>query len=230
MEKKNLVLLHGALGSRQQFGNLQDKLSPWFRTCVFDFSGHGGLPLPEAFSIPNFVENTLDVIRREGLEKPFVFGYSMGGYVALQAARDFPDAVGKVMTLGTKFQWNPESAAKEVRMMDPDIIEQKVPAFADVLRNRHAPQDWKKIMRLTGEMMTGLGNGMAMKEKDYLQIQIPVLVSIGASDHMVTLAESETVANLLPSGRLRVIDGFKHPMESIDVGVLSEIIRNFFLG
>ena len=114
--------------------------------------------------------------------------------------------------------------------MDPDIIEQKVPAFADVLRNRHAPQDWKKIMRLTGEMMTGLGNGMAMKEKDYLQIQLPVLVSIGASDHMVTFAESETVANLLPAGRLRVIDGFKHPMETIDVDVLSEIIRNFLLG
>lgn len=230
MEKTNLVLLHGALGSRQQFGILQDKLSPWFRTSVFDFPGHGGLPLPHEFSIPLFVENTMDFIRREGLEKPYLFGYSMGGYVALQAARDHPGEILKVMTLGTKFQWNPESAAKEVRMMDPDIIEQKIPAFAAALRTRHAPQDWKQIMRLTGEMMTGLGDGMAMKEIDFLQIQLPVLVSIGASDHMVTLAESETVAKLLPGGRLRVIDGFKHPLESIDADVLADISRNFFLG
>lgn len=227
--KQNLLLLHGALGSKEQFAELKELLSDKFNVFDLNFSGHGGLVVPESFNIDLFVEDTLDFMGRHGLRPVDMFGYSMGGYVALQMAHDFPERVGRIMTLGTKFHWTPESAAKEVRMMNPEVIAHKIPAFADSLAERHAPQDWKRIMNLTAEMMTGLGDGSAMKEEDFQAISNETLVSIGTEDHMVTRDESALVAKLLKHGTLRIIDGFKHPLEAVDKSILAGIMREFFL-
>ena len=47
-------------------------------------------------------------------------GHSMGGYVALKLALKRPELVDRIITLGTKFNWTPEVAAKEVKMLNPD--------------------------------------------------------------------------------------------------------------
>jgi pimeloyl-ACP methyl ester carboxylesterase len=154
----------------------------------------------------------------------------MGGYVALKLAHDYPERVEKIITLGTKFHWNPEAAAKEVKMMNPEIIEQKIPQFAATLRERHQPGDWKKIMTLTGEMMTLLGAGRAMTAEDFKQILTPSLICIGTEDHMVTREESAHVADYLKNGQLKIIDGFKHPFETVDLEILSSICLDFFGG
>ena len=69
-----------------------------------------------------------------------IFGYSMGGYVALWLARFYPDRVGKIFTLGTKLKWNDEEAEKEIKMLNPEKVELKVPAFAQQLAERHGEQ------------------------------------------------------------------------------------------
>ena len=225
--KNNLLLLHGALGSQAQFRDWKEKLSRHFNVYAFNFSGHGGMPIREPFSIDLFVENTLNFMDAEHLESAHMFGYSMGGYVTLKLAHDHPERVEKIITLGTKFHWTPEAAAKEGRMMNPEIIEQKIPKFAATLKERHQPEDWKKIMTLTGEMMTLLGAGQAMTAEDFNHIPTPTLICIGTEDHMVTRDESTHVADHLTNGQLKIIDGFKHPFESIDLEILSSICLDF---
>lgn len=223
-----LILLHGALGSQAQFANLKKMLSASFDVYDFNFQGHGGLVLKGPFSIDLFVRNTLDFMDEQNITAAHIFGYSMGGYVALKLAHDYPVHVKKIVTLGTKFHWTPESAEKEVRMMNPEIIEQKIPVFAATLKERHQPEDWKEIMRRTGEMMTGLGDGMAMTEGHFATIENEVLVCIGTKDHMVSFEESERTAHQLKNGRLQKIDGFKHPLEAVDQNVLTDICKEFF--
>ena len=226
--KKPLVLLHGALGSERQFDFIKAKLTQHYDVHVFSFDGHGGFPVKSPFSIDLFVKNTLDYLDVHHLANVSVFGYSMGGYVALKLAYDYPERLAKIMTLGTKFHWTPESAAKEVRMMNPEVIEQKIPAFASVLADRHQPADWKEIMRHTAEMMTRLGNGEAMTEEHFECIGQPSLICIGTNDHMVSVEESERTASQLSNGRLQTIEGFKHPLEAVDQNVLADICHSFF--
>ena len=163
----------------------------------------------------------------ESVEKAHFFGYSMGGYVALKLAHDYPGRVGKIIMLGTKFKWDSESASKDVRMMNPEIIEQKIPAYAATLAARHQPGNWKSIMIRTGEMMTALGDGKAMTAEQFAAIPHSVLVCIGSEDHMVSIEESNMVANLLPHGTLRVIDGVKHPLEGVDKVLLSALLSSY---
>ena len=225
--KENLILLHGALGSMEQLVELQALLADSFNVFLLDFSGHGGLEHEGAFSIDLFVKDTIQLMDRHQLPVAHIFGYSMGGYVALQLAHDHPGRAVKIITLGTKYSWNPESAAKEVRMMNPDVIEQKIPAFAATLKARHQPSNWKNIMNRTAEMMTELGGGKAMIETDFASIENEVLVCIGTDDHMVSIEESERTAKQLKNGHLKIIEGFRHPLESVDKNILASICVEF---
>ena len=222
--KDSILLLHGALGSKDQFASLIEKLKDEFDVHTFNFSGHGGIPFSKDFSIDAFVEETIGFMNAHGLESTNVFGYSMGGYVALKTALLYPLRLKKIITLGTKFNWTPETAAKETARLIPEAIEEKVPKFAEALQKRHHPQDWKKLMNNTTAMMMALGTSDAIRDEDFLKIQNEVLICVGSEDNMVTKEESAATAGYLPNGQLQIIDGFKHPIETVDVNKLAEII------
>lgn len=225
--KNNLLLLHGALGSKQQFKKLKDILSEEFQIYTLNFEGHGGKTSNKDFSIQLFSENALNFLRDNNIAATNIFGYSMGGYVALNLAKQDPELVQKIVTLGTKFNWTSAAAEKEIKMLNPKKIEEKIPAFAEKLKLEHAPNDWKELMHKTAKMMVGMGNGARLKEEDLKQINQKVLIGIGSEDRMVTMEESEKAANLLSNGTLKKIEGFHHPIGKNDPNELGKIIIDF---
>ncbi|MDX2284490.1 MAG: alpha/beta fold hydrolase [Bacteroidia bacterium] len=208
-----ILLLHGALGSEAQFGPIKALFPPDQPAHSFSFDGHGGIPAREPYAIGLFVRNTLRQLDLLEIESCNLFGYSMGGYVALQLALQHPDRVRRIVTLGTKFHWTPESAAAETRKLDPDAILAKVPRFAAMLEQRHAPLDWRQVLHSTAALMHGLGHGQALRTEDLARIPHPVRILIGELDTMVTLAESQAAAAALPQGSLETIPGLAHPIE-----------------
>ena len=77
----------------------------------------------------------------------------MGGYVALSAAIKAPRRFSKIITLGTKFSWSPAEAKKEIQLLNPEIIQEKVPAFANRLSHIHGKEHWQNLMLKTAQMM-----------------------------------------------------------------------------
>lgn len=122
---ENLLLLHGAIGSKQQLLPLENTLAPYYHIHSFNFYGHGGEAFPtESFSIPLFAEQVVCYVQSMELKQINIFGYSMGGYVALYIAKYYPELVIKIITLGTKFYWDSSTAEKEIKQLQPTIIEQ----------------------------------------------------------------------------------------------------------
>jgi pimeloyl-ACP methyl ester carboxylesterase len=218
-----LILLHGALGSKEHFHPLIQALGS-AEVHTFNFEGHGGRPSDRPYSIAAFSENLTDYIRKNELEKADIFGYSMGGYVALKTALDNPGLIGNIITLGTKFDWSPESAAKEVKMLDPEKIQEKVPAFANALKNRHHPLDWKEVLSKTADMMIAMGSDSVLKEDDLKAIHNQVSVCRGEEDRMVSEKESRWAAEHLPKGRFLQLEGVPHPIEKVPMVSLLEVI------
>src|SRR5689334_18463481 len=99
---KDLLLLHGAVGSADQLFSLKEKLASRYRIHVPEFPGHGQTVSEEAFSIELFVSYLVDYCKTEKLERVSIFGYSMGGYVALTLALQHPELIEKIITLATK--------------------------------------------------------------------------------------------------------------------------------
>jgi pimeloyl-ACP methyl ester carboxylesterase len=225
---QHLLLLHGAIGSSLQMAALEDALKENFQIHTLNFSGHGGSALSDEFSIERFAGDVLNYIAEQNIPAANIFGYSMGGYVALYLAKHHPEKVGSIFTFATKFEWTPEIAARETKMLDPAVIEEKVPTFAKQLENRHHPADWKEVLRRTAEMMTRLGEKNPLQQEDFKSIGHQILVGIGDRDTMVTLEETIAVYRNLPQGSLIVLPETPHPIEKISVERLANEIRSFF--
>lgn len=223
---QKLLLLHGALGSKDQFTTLKEQLSSEFEVHTLDFEGHGNYSSSRPFSIDLFVSNVIDYLKEHTIEKIHIFGYSMGGYVALRLANKHPHYVQKIITLGTKFAWDKETAAKEVKMLNPEKIEEKVPAFAKKLASTHPKNDWKDVMHKTAAMMQELGNGKRISKQELSQITQEVHITIGSKDHMVSIEESKESADALPNGSLEILDEIPHMIDQISIEKLASVICN----
>jgi len=220
-----IILLHGAIGSSHQLDSLKENLTKKFEVHSLNFEGHGGRPINGSYSIDRFVQNVIDFMATNQLQTAMFFGYSMGGYVALKLAAHHPEKVISIATLGTKFNWNPESAAAEVKMLNPLLIEAKIPKFAEQLKATHAPLDWKEVLKGTAEMMVNLGDGASLSDDEIRSTQVPVLIGIGDLDQMVSIDESKRVADLLPNASLKIYEGFPHPIDRVDISILANEIK-----
>ena len=225
----NLLLLHGAIGSVKQFTPLIKILQENYKIYAIDFSGHGGSEIPEAsFSIEMFAEDVLKWMELKEIETIDIFGYSMGGYVALYLAGKYPGKIGKIFTLATKFSWHEETAKMEAGLLNPEKLEGKLPAFAEELAHRHSPADWKLVLKKTAEMMISLGHNNILKDEDFVRIENEVLVSVGDRDKMICIEETMHVYRKLQNGKLMVFPGTPHPFEKVSLQRLSEEIKSFF--
>lgn len=225
---KPLILLHGAIGAGDQLEPLARLLSSQYDVHVIDFSGHGvARPTEVVFSMELFANDVRAYMLSSGLERASIFGYSMGGYVAMYLARHSPELIDRIVTLATKWHWDEATAAKETQMLNADKIEQKVPAFAEALHKRHAAHGWKNVLAKTADMMLALGADNPLKPDDQAAIPHPSLLLLGDRDKMVTLDETLAVYKALPNAQMAILPATGHPIEQVDIEVLHFFITRF---
>ncbi|MGE3802992.1 MAG: alpha/beta fold hydrolase, partial [Candidatus Kapaibacterium sp.] len=123
---------------------------------------------------------------------------------------------------------NIETSAREVKMLDPEKIEQKVPHFAEALKQRHGEDRWKRVLEKTAEMMVNLGDSPELPYEEFQQIEQAVRLSLGDRDHMVSIEETIEAYRQLPKSELAILPGTGHPLESIPVDYLCTEITRFF--
>ncbi len=183
---EHLLLLHGAIGAKDQFSALEIPLSECYIIHTMNFSGHGGTAMPgEPFSISLFANDVIAYLDERGITSTHIFGYSMGGYVGFYLAKYFPGRVRKLATLGTRFSWTPEIADRESAMLDADTLSEKFPAFVMQLQELHAPNDWRTVLAHTKLMLSELGSNNTLKLPCYQEIRQRCLLMVGEKDRMV---------------------------------------------
>lgn len=227
---EHILLLHGAIGSKDQLMPVEKNLADSFSVYSLNFSGHGDSPsIEDPFSIAGFASEIITLLNQQEIESINVFGYSMGGYVAMYLAKYHPQRIKKIITLATKFAWDEAIAAREIKMLNAGKIEEKLPDFASALQKRHAPNNWKIVLEKTAAMLTAMGKNNPLTTADYPEIHHPVLLMLGDRDKMVTLDETVEVYKNLPKAQLAVLPGTAHPVEMVNTNRLTNEIRTFLL-
>ena len=193
---RSIILLHGAIGAKDQLEPLAKELSSLgYKTYSFNFSGHGDTPYKNEFGIKQFALELDQFFAGNNLVKPDVFGYSMGGYIALYLASQQLERLGKIITLGTKFHWDPVIAQGEAKMMDTAIIKEKIPKFAAALEKRHG-DGWELLMKKTAAIMIDLGNDNLLNAKTFSQIKSKVLIGLAVFLEIVGILVTMKVMKL----------------------------------
>lgn len=219
----DLILLHGALGTGEELRPISEALPPLFKSHLFTFHGHGGKHRHWPFSIAGFADEVAEYLISQNIKQALVFGYSMGGYVALKLAMKNPALLRGIITLGTRFDWNPAFTTAETAKLNARILEEKAPAFAEHLKRLHGEQ-WLTLLNNTASMMKAIEQGSVEFVEMLPHVNLPVWITRGDQDRMVSLNESLMVANSIKDARYFELRESGHRLESLK---LPELLKVF---
>lgn len=94
---ETLVLVHGWGGSQTQWASQVDDLAQRYTVITVDLGGHGASGSRAAPTLAKLAEDLEAVLAAADLRGAVVVGHSLGGLVALEAARAKPQAVAGVI-------------------------------------------------------------------------------------------------------------------------------------
>lgn len=227
-QKPQLLLLPGLLGAiSSQWRPFLKPLSENYQLTLMDLRGHGRSQNNAATlnitQMLNDLSGLLDHLRMDQLH---IAGYSLGGYLGLMLALSQPRRVKTLLMHATKFYWTPEAAEKMQQQLDPDVMAQKVPTYADQLVKDHGGRQWRTLVRQAAELTHSLVEG-GLAERQLKNTQLPVLVSVGDRDELVSLPEAFRLSRALPQGELIVLPNTRHPLQTVRLVPLLPMMQIF---
>ena len=230
-EGPGLLFLHGFPLNRTIWKHQLSTLSGWKRIAP-DLRGFGESDAPAGgYSMATYADDCVQLLDRLRLGKAVVAGLSMGGYIAFEMLRRFPDRIAGLILCDTKAEpdsaegakGREETAAIARSRGSAAIAERMIP----VVLGRTTLQTQPQLVQQVREMITKtpvegiVGALEAMKTRadstDLLRgIKVPTLVVVGREDAMGSPAQARAMVSAIPSATLTTIEGAGHvpPLEA----------------
>ena len=124
-----LVFIHGGLADRTFFDGQLDAFSDRYRVIAIDLAGHGESGKQrDPWTIQRAGEDVAQVVRAENPRRVILFGNSLGGPVAIEAALLLPERALGVVGIDT-FQDLGYTDTPELAKQLADMIRQRAEAF-----------------------------------------------------------------------------------------------------
>jgi pimeloyl-ACP methyl ester carboxylesterase len=233
-----LVLLHGGLDTiTQNFERFIPLLAGTREVIAVELQGHGhAADSDRPLSYEHMADDVAAVMDYLGIERADLFGFSVGGGVAMQAAIRHPKIVRKLLVASAPYKregWHPEVLAA-IASMDGQAMEGS-PWHAEYVRIAPKPEDWPRLVAKVRAFVP---------EADYdwtdavRGIESPTLIVVGDADSIRLTHALEMFALLgggqgdgdlrgRPCARLAVVPDTTHLTMLSRVDLLLPIITAF---
>lgn len=218
---KVLTLLHGYPFDHTIWLELVPELGQEARLILPDLRGHGKSPAPAGkYSMKAMAEDVLRLLDSLNIEKTVVAGHSMGGYIALAMARDYPQRVdGLVLVASHAYADPPEK--REARLKSIQVVkkEGKVTGVVSSMPEKLTYNDKVEVKcrELIGKAnpngVMGALAGMAERpdSMDFLKsTDIPLMIIAGQDDQIIPIQTSREMAGQMKKPWLVEIAGAGH--------------------
>jgi 3-oxoadipate enol-lactonase len=197
-----------------------------FRVIAYDIRGHGDSESGNTdFSIELFVNDLLCLMETLGLARAIVCGFSMGGYIALNAVERFPERFEALILCDTQcIADSPEIREGRIKTMD-SILENGVEAFAEeMLPKLFAPASFVRhrpevaavremIVNTTSESLCNTLFALAARKEtrsQLMEIGIPTLILVGKEDQLTPIAASQLMHGRIRGSSLSIVEHAGH--------------------
>jgi len=94
-----LIILHGLLGSCENWRTHKKIFSRSYRVFALDLRNHGCSPHSEIFNFEAMTDDLSEFMDRQGIETAHLLGHSLGGRVAMRFASKNSKRVGKLVVV-----------------------------------------------------------------------------------------------------------------------------------
>lgn len=98
-EGRPLIILHGFLGSLDNWQVMSNRLARDYKVYSVDLRNHGRSPHSEVMNYPVMAQDVHDLIAEQALAAPSVLGHSMGGKVAMQLAGQYSNDIERLIVV-----------------------------------------------------------------------------------------------------------------------------------
>jgi len=223
-----IVMIHGSGSSRAVFARqFESTLADEHRLVAFDLPGHGdssdARDPAETYSVTGLARTVAEVFDRLAVDRAVVFGWSLGGHVAMELASFHPAVRGLMLTgappvtkgpfgmlRGFHANWDMLLASKKV-YSERDAERFEALCFGDSAD----PSFRQAILRADGRLRSAVTRGMMVgKGADQRQVveqaAFPVAIVNGENDPFVRLSYFETLVCRSLWEHCHVIPGAGH--------------------
>ena len=214
-----LVVLHGAYMTIDAMGEIVPELAKTRQVIAVELQGHGRTAdVDRPLSYEQMADDTAALLRHLGIEQADVFGFSMGGGVALQVAIRHPEVVRKLVVASASYTsdgMHPE-LLEMIPTLTPEVFAES-PIEEAYLRTAPNPDDFPTLVAKLKQLDM---EPFAWPPEDIRGIAAPTLLIIGDSDairleHAVALFRllgGGVMGDLagLPKSQLAVLPGTTH--------------------
>ncbi len=177
-----LVLLHGAFSAvGTSFGKVLPGLAKTRRVIGFELQAHGRTAdIDRPLSIEAMADDVAAALPKLGVEKADVFGYSMGGGVALQLALRHPEVVRKLVLMSTthKLEGVHPGLMDGLGEMTPEMMHAS-PWHDEYMRIAPRPEDFATFFAKKTEMDKEFKD---VSDEQIKSMKAPTLLILGDSD------------------------------------------------
>ncbi len=225
----DLVMLHGWGMHSAMWGELSDRLAERYRITMVDLPGHGLSPALE----PAHAATLSRVAAAVAAVAPATaawLGWSLGGLVAMQAARDLPRRISRLILVASsacfvqRADWPYAQSVATLEGFAAGLQQD----YRAVLLRFLALQAWggedvrrqvqalRKALFVHGEPEPGaLAAGLTLLKESDLRSALPSLAQPtlligGEHDSLVPIAALEAMGRLLPDAWLELVPGAGH--------------------
>jgi pimeloyl-ACP methyl ester carboxylesterase len=94
-----LIILHGLLGSLDNWQTIAKQMGEHFQVFIIDQRNHGRSPHTDEFSYDLLVNDLLEFMQQQRIDRAHFIGHSMGGKVVMDIALEHPEKVAKLVVV-----------------------------------------------------------------------------------------------------------------------------------
>jgi 3-oxoadipate enol-lactonase len=235
---KPIIFIHGYPLDHTIWLPLVPSLQKYARLILPDLRGHGKSPAPAGiYSMELLAADILALMDKLGLSSAFIAGHSVGGYIALQFARDFPGRLSGLALIASHcYGDTPEqklnrlaTAEKVERTGKADFIME--PMLTNLTPSPVVQEKIKLIIEnAKPKGVAGILRGMAQRREtcDVLSnLDIPVVIIAGDSDNHLPVEIAQKMSDSMKKPWLEIISSAGHmPMLESPKKVI-KILRAF---
>jgi pimeloyl-ACP methyl ester carboxylesterase len=204
-----LVLLHGAFGFAEAWAPVLPALTKSHQVIAVELEGHGHTrDLDRPLSYQQMADDTAALLRQLKIKDADLFGYSMGGVVALGVAIRHPELVRKLAILGSSTLAIKDAFEPENYKQFQSIPDEFAPPILKIPYDKIAPDPtrWPVLVK----KIKNMGNEFkGYPEAEVKTIKARTLIMQGDRDG-VRPERAVELFRLIPNSQLAIFPGGDH--------------------
>lgn len=238
-----LVILHGLFGSLDNWFSIAKELVEDFTLYLVDQRNHGDSPHAAEWNYTVMVEDLLELLDDEGLEKILLMGHSMGGKTAMNLAVHHPDRVEKLVVADIAPRYYPIHHQSILQGL------QSLP-LSEIKSRKEADQELARYIEEAGIRQFLLKSLGRDQEGFYWKINLPVISShieevgqalpegsqflgptlflAGSNSDYIQAGDLPDMQRHFPDYSLEVVDGAGHWLHAEQPDAVIRELRRFF--